>query len=305
MGSGSWSTRDFADYTCNTKMMKMDDRGRLDSSYGVQDIFTEKRLHPLLNPNGVIRECCENSEHPNTMPVILALDVTGSMGRTATEIAKGLSVLMTKLYQEIPDIEIMVMGIGDFVYDAAPLQVSQFESDIRIAEQLDKIYFEGHGGGNMSESYSSAWYFGAFHTKLDCWKRGKKGIIITMGDELLNPYLPGDKITRFIGDNNQGDIETSTIYNDVKDKYELFHIQVKHDYTAVERTPAIADSFKKVIGDQNYCECENVDTINDMIFDIIKSYSDIRDTFVQPHTTSDIVSSNSNPGFDQNGDVVW
>lgn len=84
----------------------------------------------------------------------------------------------------------MIMGIGDLAYDGCPIQVSQFESDIRIAEQLDKIYFEFGGGGNSFESYTAAWYFGSRHTKLDCLNRGKKGIIITMGDEQLNPYLP-------------------------------------------------------------------------------------------------------------------
>lgn len=82
------------------------------------------------------------------------------------------------------------MGIGDLSYDRFPIQASQFESDIRIAEQLEKVYFEFGGGGNFYESYTAAWYFGARHTKLDCWNRGKKGIIITIGDERLNPYLP-------------------------------------------------------------------------------------------------------------------
>ena len=65
------------------------------------------------------------------------------------------------------------MGIGDLAYDYAPIQASQFESDIRIAEQLDKIYFEGGGGGNNFESYTAAWYFGVHNCKLDCWNRGE------------------------------------------------------------------------------------------------------------------------------------
>lgn len=49
-----------------------------------------------------------------------------------------------------------------------------------LPEQLDKVYFEYGGGGNGFESYSAAWYFGTHHTKLDCWNRGKRGIIITI-----------------------------------------------------------------------------------------------------------------------------
>ena len=96
------------------------------------------------------------------------------MGQTAVEIAKRLNEIMTKLYGQIKDVEFMIMGIGDLAYDTYPIQASQFESDIRIAEQLDKIYFEFGGGGNWFESYTAAWYFGSRHTKLDCWNRAKK-----------------------------------------------------------------------------------------------------------------------------------
>lgn len=51
----------------------------------------------ILDPKNVIRECCDTEEHPNTIPVILALDVTGSMGQAAVEVAKKLNVIMTKL----------------------------------------------------------------------------------------------------------------------------------------------------------------------------------------------------------------
>jgi hypothetical protein len=129
-----------------------------------------------------MRLCCDSEEHPETVPVILALDVTGSMGKAAEKIAKKLNVIMTKLFGEVKDIEFMTIGIGDLAYDSYPIQATQFESDIRIAEQLGKIYFEFGGGTNPYESYTAAWYFGLHNTELDCWKRNKKGIIVTIGD---------------------------------------------------------------------------------------------------------------------------
>lgn len=123
---------------------------------------------------------------------------------------------MTKLYENIKDVEFMIMGIGDLSCDYYPIQVSQFESDIRIAEQLDKIYFEFGGGGNMYESYTAAWYFGLHHTKLDCWNRGKRGIIITIGDERINPYLPmhgrRSGLVDALGDNLEKDVETPELF---------------------------------------------------------------------------------------------
>lgn len=215
MGSGSWDTRSFVSYS-TSKGYGTDSRGVVTGSYSNQEMFKAKNIDAALDPKGVIRECCDNEEHPNTLPVILALDVTGSMGQTAVEIAKRLNEIMTKLYGQIKDVEFMIMGIGDLAYDNYPIQASQFESDIRIAEQLDKIYFEFGGGGNCFESYTAAWYFGSRHTKLDCWNRGKKGVIITIGDERLNPYLPvsgrrsGLGITT--GDTLQADVETKDLY---------------------------------------------------------------------------------------------
>lgn len=60
------------------------------------------------------------------------------MGSAATDVAKKLNYVMTELYKQVKDVQFMIMGIGDLAYDSAPIQISQFESDIRIAEQLTK-----------------------------------------------------------------------------------------------------------------------------------------------------------------------
>jgi hypothetical protein len=134
-----------------------------------------------------------------------------------------LDNIITGLYADIKDVEFMVMGIGDFAYDNAPLQVSQFESDVRICDQLGKIWFERGGGGNSFESYTAAWYFALNHTKLDCWNRGKNGIIITLGDEPLNPYLPGREFKRIFGYEGQ-DVDTVDLYKQVTEKLDVYHI---------------------------------------------------------------------------------
>ncbi len=227
MGYGSWSVKDFREYSVNVRGRHVTEKGTLSDSYGAQELFTVKEIQPELKPANVVRECRDSSDHPNTIPVILALDVTGSMGCAAAEVAKKLNVVMTDLYDKVADVEFMIMGIGDLAYDLAPIQVSQFEADIRIAEQLDKVYFEGGGGGNGYESYTAAWYFGLYHTKLDCWKRGKKGIIITMGDEPLNPYLPSKNLRAVTGDFLVGDVETDRLYKAVTKKFDIYHLAVK------------------------------------------------------------------------------
>ena len=227
MGYGYWTRESFVNYSAS-RGRAVTAAGHLDSALTDQQLFTQRKLHSRLNPKNVIRECCDSAEHPASIPVILALDVTGSMGSAAAEVAKKMNEVMTRLYEEITDVEFLIMGIGDLTYDRAPIQISQFESDCRIAEQLDLVYMEHGGGGNDYESYTVAWYMGARHTRLDCWNRGKKGLIITMGDEPLNPVLPCRPLSAATGDALQADVETRDLYGEVSQKYDLYHIHVRH-----------------------------------------------------------------------------
>ena len=250
MGSGTWTSQSFKRYS-KSKGIDVSADGVLLGDYNVQDMFAQKQLAKELNPINVMRECCDNEEHPNTIPVILALDVTGSMGKAGVEVAKKLNVIITNLYSKYKDIEIMIMGIGDVAYDRAPVQISQFESDIRIAEQLDKVYMERGGGGNGFESYSAAWYFGIKHCKLDCWNRGKKGIIITTGDEPLNPYLLKYKLDKVSGDSNEADVETNALYKLAIEKYDIYHIAIDDSSTCYSMYKnAIENTFGQLLGER-------------------------------------------------------
>lgn len=245
MGSGSFDNTSYAVYNSSL--------GRTMTSTGrvVGQTYTSRDLDPSLDPkNFKVRECVNNEEHPNTIPVILALDVTGSMGSACKETAAALGIIITNLYQKYKDIEFCVMGIGDLAYDYAPIQMSQFESDVRIAEALDKIYMEHGGGGNGYESYSAAWYMGLYRTKLDCFdKQGRKGIIITMGDEPMNPYLPKTNLNEAIDGNEETNIETKDLYKKASEKFNIFHIAVDNNHTEYYRySKDIEKTFGQLLG---------------------------------------------------------
>lgn len=270
MGGGVWTTCAYKASMANRGV----DVNNLSASK-VSEFYRASQISKDLNPYGVkTRDCRDSEEHPNTIPVILALDVTGSMGSACAAVARQLDKIMTSLYEKVTDVEFMVMGIGDLSYDEAPIQISQFESDIRILDQLSHIYFEGGGGGNGFESYTAAWYMGARHTDLDCWKRGKKGIIITMGDEPLNPYLPKDSLHRCTGDNIQGDIDTSELYTEVSEKYDIYHIVIT-DEEASSRYYAsrIDKTFSKYLDGQHLIKSKS-ENLPQVITDIISNRDD-------------------------------
>lgn len=270
MGHGNWTRESFVSYSASMGRT-VNDRGTLNNGLTDRELFAQRVLHPKLNPRDVRRECCDTKEHPKTIPVILALDVTGSMGRASAEVAKKLNEVMTLLYDQVEDVEFMIMGIGDLAYDKAPIQISQFESDIRIAEQLDQVYMEHGGGGNAYESYTAAWYMGLHHTELDCWKRGCKGLIITMGDEPLNPYLPREPLSRATGDALQQDVETKQLYREAAEKYEIYHLHVSHTSTDMHRE-RVERSFGAQLP-EGHLRFVNVDSIAGAIVDIVKQHA--------------------------------
>ena len=288
MGGGAWTRDSFTNYSI-AKGMSVSTTGSIEGNYRAQEMFKQRRIAPELDPKNVIRECCDSEEHPNTRPVILALDVTGSMGGASVKVAKELNVIMTELYDKVQDVEFMIMGIGDLSCDDAPIQASQFESDIRIAEQLDKIYFEGGGGGNSYESYTAAWYFGLNQCKLDCWNREKKGIIITLGDEPLNPYLPMTPLALSTGNKIQGDVETDELYKDVIQKYDVYHLAVEDRETSYWRyADRIKVSFGKYL-DDNHLKVVNMDNLANTIVGIVaNSEENISTTTVNTNENGEI-----------------
>lgn len=223
MGSGRWSSSDWKSYSST----------HIDSKRTVDDIYMSKGLHKDLNPCNVkVRESCDSEDNPNSSAIIVGLDVTGSMGMVLDSMARdGLKTLAEEIYNRKPvtDPHIMFMGIGDVAAeDDAPLQVTQFEADIRIAKQLTDIYLERGGGGNNFESYILPWYFAAMHTKIDCLeKRNKKGFLFTVGDECPTPYLTKNQIERVLGEKPQFDkITAEELLIMASRKYEIFHLIV-------------------------------------------------------------------------------
>jgi hypothetical protein len=215
------------------------------------EVFAARSMAPAIDPVKIaVREARDSKDSPNATPIILALDVTGSMGRIADDLARdGLGRLVQEILDRKPvsDPQIMVMGVGDADYDRAPLQVSQFEADIRIAEQLKGLFLEHGGGGNCHESYNLPWYFAARKTDIDCVKRGKKGLLFTFGDEECPEVLKAEHVREFVGDDIQGDIKTKDLLALVSQKYDVFHVVIEQGSHASSYRDRVFASWNEVL----------------------------------------------------------
>ncbi len=135
------------------------------------ELFNRREIAGNLNPAEIsVRESRDSAHNPKATPIIVGVDVTGSMGSLAEMLVKrGLKPLFEEILDRKPvtDPHVMAMAVGDAWCDRAPLQVTQFEADIRVAEQIQDIWIEGGGGGNAFESYNLPWYFAAMKTATD------------------------------------------------------------------------------------------------------------------------------------------
>ena len=275
MGHGSWTRERFEEYAAARYGKSADELER--SRLSAQEVFRERKLNSLLDPRGVVRQCHDSEEHPRTLPVILALDVTGSMGSAASRTATRLNRIITDIFRsgQIRDVEFCMMAIGDIHYDRAPIQISQFESDIRIAEQMDAVYFESGGGSNCYESYTAAWYMGLEHCELHCWNRGGKGLIITMGDEMPNPFLNAKELNAVTGDSLQADLETKDLLERVLEKYEVYHLSVNDSHSSYQRNQKRYDldsAWRALLGRDHY-RVVTVEGLDREITDIVTTYA--------------------------------
>ena len=244
MGTGRWDSRAWDSYADST----------IKGKATVDDVFAARGLDKTLDPFNVnFRESCDSDDNPNSTPIIIGLDVTGSMGMIADNIARvGLEKLATQIYDRKPvsDPHIMFMGIGDVKYDSAPLQVTQFEADIRIAKELTKIYVEHGGGGNSSESYTLPWWFAGMHTKCDNFiKRGQKGYLFTMGDEECPKSVLKSEIQKVFGDTIQTDsMSAEDLLRLVSKQYEVFHIVIEEGNHMRDQPYEVLKSWNDILG---------------------------------------------------------
>jgi hypothetical protein len=238
------------------------------------DIFRQnalRRIHESMDPKTIsIRECRDSDTHPNTLPVIITLDVTGSMGKIPSLLIKdGLPNMVKRLLDNgINDSSILFLAVGDHTVDKHPLQVGQFESgDLELDTWLSRTYLEGGGGGNEGESYLLSWYFALNHTVTDAFeKRGEKGILFTIGDEPNLKTLPSNVIRELTGKESQN-WTSDELLEEVSKKWNVYHIHISHGVKS-ERASL---SWKETLGDNcivinDYKEVPN--KISDVILNI-------------------------------------
>jgi hypothetical protein len=225
----------------------------------------ERRVHEKMNPFGVVRESRDSDAHPESRAVAVLFDVTGSMRMVPRIMQKNLCQLMGLLGRKgyLAHPQIMVGGIGDATCDRAPLQIGQFESGIEIDQDLAKLWLEGGGGGQQTESYELAMYFMARKTAIDCFeKRKQRGYLFLIGDEMPYSKVKRKEVAALIGDGLEADLPIEKLVREVEKKYDTYYILP--NLTSYYDDPKIHDCWVNLLG-QNMIRLEDPEGISELI----------------------------------------
>ena len=234
MGTSRWNADSYRSYATTT--------GR--ATMSKSQLFTARALDEKLDPKNVkvgkgdrkgqmLRESIISAENPNPTPIILALDVTGSMGEVAAQIARDeLPRLMTEIHSTgvVSDPHVMFMGFDDVhAQGYGALQVSYFEPDLRIVEQLNKMWLVNNGGGNGSESYDLPWYFAGKYTYLEGYeKQQRKGFLFSFGDEPVpDEIMTKEELEIIFGPGSYENTKPAQSLKMAQEKFQVFHICIE------------------------------------------------------------------------------
>lgn len=218
MGNARFDAGTYASYARST--------AHLDHTTKFKSAATPREMDPKMIK---VRESVKSEANPHPTPIIVGLDVTGSMGPVADACHRGLGTLFEEIIKRGPvtDPHVLAMAIGDMEYDRSPVQATQFEADpVVIGTQIEALHLERGGGGNHHESYLGPLYFALMRTKCDAFSEGRKGYIFTVGDEQPQTILTGKEIEQWFGDQPTKDYTAAELIAAVERNWHVFHIIV-------------------------------------------------------------------------------
>lgn len=273
MGYGTYSTSTYA-ATTGAKISSGTTFGydRTARSTGIY------KAHELVDPTkknaaGVnIREARDRDKE-ESLPIVVGLDVTGSMARTPRIVQEKLANLFGLLLRKgytgdlIP--QIAISAYGDSFTDRVPLQISQFEADNRVDDVLDALFLEGNGGGDGFETATLLWYYLNKHVATDAWeKRGKKGYFFMVADEIAGDLEPSH-ITQFIGEDEapaRDQLTAKKLAADLQEKWEVFVLLIDNASAAMQGSQKF---YTDLFGAKNVIILENDETVSETIGAVI------------------------------------
>ena len=163
-------------------------------------------------PNRKIIDPQKHISTESKNPLIIAVDVTGSMATWPFEIFDRLPLLYNTLSQYREDLEVCFAAIGDAAVDDWPLQVTSFAGGFDLEQLLGSLYGEG-GGGDAPESYGLFAHWVNTHVEIPSAE--EQPFLIVFGDVTMHKHVPHSQIAHYLGDESGQDVDALAAWRQV------------------------------------------------------------------------------------------
>ncbi|MGV8151688.1 MAG: hypothetical protein ACP5OG_01280 [Candidatus Nanoarchaeia archaeon] len=200
-------------------------------------------------------------------PIIIGVDVTGSMSDWPAEIFDRLPLLYQTLAKYRPDADFCFCAIGDANSDHYPLQINDFANKPKDLEaKLNALGCEGGGGGQIKESYELFAYHMLNHCQLT---NATSPFLIIYGDEAFYDKVNKKQVKHYIGDKIEDDIDSKNIWQSLLQKFDLYYLQKPYDSGDSIITKDVKKTWSNAIGAQRIIDLPSCDRAVDIAMGLI------------------------------------
>eukprot|EP00005_Dracoamoeba_jomungandri_P006350 CAMPEP_0174261886 /NCGR_PEP_ID=MMETSP0439-20130205/12598_1 /TAXON_ID=0 /ORGANISM="Stereomyxa ramosa, Strain Chinc5" /LENGTH=302 /DNA_ID=CAMNT_0015346489 /DNA_START=57 /DNA_END=965 /DNA_ORIENTATION=+ len=184
-------------------------------------LASRRVAHQDLDPKG------KDIATDSLCPVVLALDVTGSMGDWPLIIWDKLPMFYGQIMMNeyLDDPHVSFAPTGDARSDKAPLQVSDFVVGMDMDDAIGKIYVERGGGAGCCETYELTAYYYLKHCTIPF---GSKPLFFFSADEDFYPEVAAADVKSVIGDSLKSDLDASAVMKALALKFNVFVLRKTH-----------------------------------------------------------------------------
>lgn len=267
MGGGSWDTSRYVDSATTRKSTGVDDFAYTRTATKAHSNLDPARINS--KPFGKL-ESRDSEEHPQSNPVLVCFDVTGSNYERAVEAQKRLPNLMELLNKYLTDPQVAVAANDDYTYvREKAVQISDFESDNRVDDHIRNIFLVGEGGGNDGESYDLLLYAAARKCVLDSVdKRGKRGYMFLYADEPIFKEVNASQVAAVFGDKLQANIPIAEIIDEARKLWNVFVVFPRGGYDHAR------EQYVKLFGEECVLDSQHPNLLCEVIATTIGLYED-------------------------------
>jgi hypothetical protein len=219
------------------------------------------------------------------LPVVISVDVTGSMSTYPKMIFEKLCILYNEALFFLPkdlkkSFEISFAANGDS-YDSYPLQVTDFAKGHDLDLNINTIYPEGGGGGLKGghEMYEMMAYYYSKHCNMPKAMSEPKPLFFFVCDENYYDVVNSDQIRRLIGLAPQQKVHSKDVFVALREKFEVYNLRIR--YTSGQEEKKIIRDWENAVGINHVALLDPPQRVVDVILAIIANHTGQLESYIE------------------------